>query len=64
MEFKKYKIKDIGDVVGGATPLTKDASNYDGNISWITPNDLSNHKDVYIGRGERNITNKGLNFRK
>ena len=60
MDFKKYKIKDIGEVVGGATPLTKDSDNYDGDISWITPNDLSNYKDVYINRGERNITAKGL----
>ena len=60
MEFKKYKIKDIGNVVGGATPLTKDPSNYDGDISWITPNDLSHHNEVYISTGERNITPKGL----
>ena len=60
MEFKKYKIKEIGDVVGGATPYTKKADNYDGDISWITPNDLSNHREVYINRGERNISEKGL----
>lgn len=60
MEFKKYKIKEIGEVVGGATPFTKDSSNYDGDISWITPNDLSNHNEVYISKGERNITPKGL----
>ena len=60
MEFKRYKLKDVGEVVGGATPLTSDNSNYDGEISWITPNDLSNHKSPYISSGERNITQKGL----
>ncbi len=60
MEFKKYKIKDIGEVVGGATPLTKDVDNYDGDIAWITPNDLSNYNNPYISRGERNISQKGL----
>lgn len=60
MEFKKYKIKNIGKVVGGATPVTTDPQNYDGDISWITPNDLSKHKDIYIYNGERNITPKGL----
>lgn len=60
MEFKRYKLKDVGEVVGGATPLTSDSSNYDGDISWITPNDLSNHKSPYISKGERNITQKGL----
>ena len=60
MEFKKYKLKEVGEIVGGATPLTSDSSNYDGDIPWITPNDLSNHKSPYISQGERNITKKGL----
>lgn len=35
-------IADIGTVVGGATPSTKKAENYDrGTIAWITPKDLA-----------------------
>ena len=60
MEFKKYKLKEIGEVVGGATPSTLDPSNYDGVISWITPNDLSGHINPYILKGEKTITEKGL----
>lgn len=60
-EWKECTIADIGTVVGGATPSTKDPSNYDGgDIAWITPKDLSNYEDRYISRGERNITEKGL----
>ena len=59
-EWKEYKLEDIGNVVGGATPSTKDATNYDGDITWITPKDLSNHNDRYIYRGERMITQKGF----
>lgn len=60
-EWKECTIADIGTVVGGATPSTKDPSNYDGGeIAWITPKDLSNYDDRYISHGERNITEKGL----
>lgn len=55
------KLEDIGTIVGGATPSTKDESNYGGNIVWITPKDLSDLKGRYIECGERNITEKGLN---
>ena len=61
-EWKECTVADIGTVVGGATPSTKDPSNYDGGeIAWITPKDLSNYEDRYISHGERNITEKGLN---
>lgn len=60
-EWIECKISDIGTVVGGATPSTKKAENYEGgNISWITPKDLSTFSGRYIKRGERNITETGL----
>lgn len=59
-EWKTCKLSDLGDIVGGATPSTKDESNYGGDIPWITPKDLSNFNGRYINRGERNITEKGL----
>lgn len=55
------KISDIGTVVGGATPSTKIIENYEnGEIAWITPKDLSQFNGRYIERGERNITQQGL----
>ena len=59
-EWKKFKLSEIGEVVGGATPSTKDSSNYDGNISWITPKDLASFTGRYIKKGERSITKKGF----
>ena len=56
----KVKISDIGEVVGGATPSTKNEQYYNGDISWITPKDLSDFKGRFISRGERNITQQGL----
>lgn len=60
-EWIERKISDIGTVVGGATPSTKKAENYEnGTIAWITPKDLSAFSGRYIKRGERNITKIGL----
>ena len=59
--WKECTIADLGTVVGGATPSTKDSANYDnGTIAWLTPKDLSGYQRRYISRGERNITEKGL----
>src|SRR5690606_31268543 len=33
---------------------------YGGEISWITPRDLTNHKEVLIVKGSRSITEEGL----
>lgn len=61
-EWKKCKLSDLGTVVGGATPSTKNEENYEGGtIAWITPKDLAGYKRRYIMRGKRNITEKGLN---
>lgn len=53
-------IDDIGIVVGGGTPSTRESVNFDGAIPWLTPKDLSGIHDRWIGRGARNISNKGL----
>ena len=59
--WKTCTIGDLGAVVGGATPSTKKAENYDGGtISWITPKDLASFSGRFISRGERNITEQGL----
>lgn len=59
--WKNCKISDLGTVVGGATPSTKNPLNYEGgSIPWITPKDLANFSGRYISRGERNITEQGL----
>lgn len=60
MEFINVKLSDIGEVVGGSTPSTKNPDNYDGDIAWITPKDLAGYNKVYISRGERNITEAGF----
>lgn len=58
--WKEYKVEQFADVVGGGTPSTKEPSYYNGDISWITPKDLTNYDKRFISDGERNITRKGL----
>ena len=60
-EWKECRFGGLGEHVRGATPSTKDESNYGGDIAWITPKDLSTLKGRFIAHGERNITEKGLN---
>lgn len=54
-------IGEVADVVGGGTPRTDDAANFEnGDIPWITPADLSGYTEKYISQGARFITQKGL----
>ncbi len=61
-KWKTCTLSTLGNIVGGATPSTKNPQNYEGGtIPWITPKDLSGFSGRYISRGERNITEVGLN---
>ena len=60
--WKKLKIEDCAEVIGGGTPSTKKKEYWDGDISWITPKDLSNYNNRYISKGSRNISEKGLKY--
>ena len=58
------RLSDIGEIVGGATPLTSESANYTnpGNgIAWITPADMKNVDNKYISRGSKDITIEGYN---
>jgi len=59
-EWREYRIGEIADIVGGSTPSTSDPSNFNGDIPWMTPKDLSGPHDRYVSRGERNLSRKGL----
>lgn len=59
-EWEVKKIQDVGEVIAGGTPSTKNEEYYDGNIPWITPKDLSGYDRKFISKGERNITELGL----
>ena len=58
--WKYWKLKDLGRIVAGDTPDTKNSDFYNGSIPWITPKDLSGRESRYISRGERSITDAGF----
>lgn len=52
---------DVTNIIGGGTPSTLDPKNFEnGNVSWITPADLSKYENKYISGGARNLSLKGL----
>ncbi len=58
--WRETVIGEIADVVGGGTPATKNIENFDGSIPWLTPKDLSGTHNRYVQRGERNLSQQGL----
>lgn len=54
------KLGEIGEIITGGTPPTNNKEYWNGNIPWITPTDISTHKNIY--HSEREITPKGLSL--
>ena len=50
----------IAQVVAGGTPSTQDPANFGGDVSWLTPADLSGFEAKYVSRGTRQLTQRGL----
>ena len=56
------RLSDIGEIVGGATPLTTEPTYYTQfgkGIAWITPADMKNSTGNMISRGKKDITIAG-----
>ena len=60
-EWRKVKLGDTGEIISGGTPKTSIKKYWNGHISWLTPKDFSNKNCKYWDKGERNITEEGLN---
>lgn len=55
------EINSLGSIIGGGTPSKKNEEYYTSEgISWITPKDLSNNKNIFIYKGAIDITELGL----
>ncbi|GAA7153277.1 restriction endonuclease subunit S [Helicobacter pylori] len=59
-EWQTFCLKDLGKIVGGATPPTNNPQNYGNKIAWITPKDLSTLQGRYIKKGSRSISRLGF----
>ena len=57
IHWKLLKIKNIGNLVNGATPQSGVDRYWNGDITWVTPSDINSV--VYLKKSERNITVAG-----
>ena len=61
--WKWVRLCQIGGIIGGGTPRTSDPENFalsGKGIAWITPADLGKLTGLYVDRGQRDISDKGL----
>ena len=57
--WEMRRLRTVADVINGATPSTNNAELWDGDIPWITPDDLGQLSGSYIAEGSRSITEVG-----
>jgi type I restriction enzyme S subunit len=55
------RFDELGTIYSGSTPSTSIRSFWDGEIVWVTPNDLSKLNTPYLSNSGKRITEKGLN---
>lgn len=58
--MKSAKLGDVAKIILGATPKTAVADNWDGNVLWVTPADLSRLNGAYISDTLRKLTEEGV----
>lgn len=60
MEWEIMQIANIGDVITGSTPSTKNSEYYGGEYFFVSPADIGNKK--YVENTERKLSKKGFNI--
>lgn len=53
-------LKRLFKIVGGATPKSDEESFWDGDVTWVSPADLSRQSSIYISDSIRKISEAGL----
>ncbi len=59
-EWEVKRVLELGDVVTGGTPRTDVTIFWGDGYPWITPTDISAHRDMFSS--ERSITRKRIGF--
>lgn len=57
--WRRVRLGDVCEVVSGSTPKTGVAEYWDGDIPWLTPDDLSRHRGKTVASGRRFLTAAG-----
>ncbi|WP_123775518.1 restriction endonuclease subunit S [Acinetobacter sp. BIGb0102] len=61
MSYPKMKLGECAEIHSGSTPRTNNPDFWDGDITWVTPKDLSKLKSKFISKTESKITQLGFN---
>lgn len=54
------RLDEVGEIVSGGTPSTKEQGNWGEEIIWITPSDLTGYQSKTICKGKKSISRIGL----
>jgi type I restriction enzyme S subunit len=58
-DWKNRRIKFVTKITNGATPASDVPEFWDGQINWVTPDDLSKSESLYLSETRRKITEVG-----
>lgn len=58
--WNKVKVSKMGSISSGGTPDTTKKEYWDGDISWLTPTDVTSLKSRYVFSTNKTISEKGL----
>ncbi|MCI7491220.1 MAG: restriction endonuclease subunit S [Lachnobacterium sp.] len=58
-DWEQRKVSDLGNIVTGSTPPTKDKSNYDGEFLFVSPADIQGNR--YVTNTITTLTEQGFN---
>ncbi|MBX9867753.1 MAG: restriction endonuclease subunit S [Burkholderiales bacterium] len=58
--WHNYSLDQVGTIVSGSTPSTENPAFWNGNINWVTPNDLSKQKTRFIYDSDRKLSLSGF----
>lgn len=58
--WQNLTFEDVCDAIGGGTPSTKCPEYWSGEITWVTPTDITRNDCLYLIDSEKKITEDGL----
>jgi len=58
--WRRVRLGEIGKIISGSTPNTSRPDLWNGDIVWVTPDDLSRLRGKHIETSARKISSKGL----
>ncbi len=57
-EWEEKRLGEVGEIITGSTPSTKNKKYYGDDFPWITPTDIGAEKDIYVSA--KSLTKKGI----